>query len=788
MKIWLVLLFACTFGATTIYSFTEDKEYEKGPTGGYCMEKMCDDCYSTQGGLNNELFAYAFNVEECQIACMDITGCKGIMFGTEGDVKDECRLLYPWNFGKSTKFKKSGKFQGWEKKTDCDDGAQHREYCMMKMCDDCQDAGATSRKLIPLDMSSNACLESCMNELDCLGVEIGVNSKAGKCWHLERGYAYQFGRSNWKDIQVWDKANDIQCGGTGGEVPENVGNEYCMLHLCDDCWMGATIREKIPLSLSIEDCQKHCLEEPFCTAIEYKVEEQECELLGGREKSYREDRSYREGITVYIRTDEQTCAAEGVTEPSQMYCMAEVCTNCYLERSDTNPKAIAVRGQMTLGQCKSTCLIDDHCTGIDFGKELNDANNNPHGDALNRCYILYSKRLQGKDLYYREGHDNWVGSYGYQKMPDEDGKCISKNAASNPTPEAECEAQKYLDMGYTCAQLEGAGWNMGPCTCPVVTCASEVLMKQGYSCEQLVAAGHDVTGCGCEDTCQYVCQQYIDQGFSCQECELAGLECTPCDECGGCACKKYIDQGYTCSAIEKAGLDCSNCSQCDSCECQEFIDQGITCAEIEAKGYDCSNCDCDAVDPCKCTQYLEQGWSCNQIEAAGLDCSGCDCGSCAAQAYVNMGMDCVHMKQAGLDVTGCGCDDVCACQEYLDQANLGYTCELLESHGMDCSGCECSAVCTDSCNAALAQGLTCKQLKETYGMDCSACDCTPKCTDTCKQYLTHYSCRKMMEGFTIDCSGCSECSCAQCGAYVPHYQCDDLESSYGMDCSDCTTC
>jgi len=356
-------------------------------------------------------------------------------------------------------------------------------------------------------------------------------------------------------------------------------------------------------------------------------------------------------------------------------------------------------------------------------------------------------------------------------------------APEQPEPEA-CEAQKYLDQGYTCAQLEGAGWSMGPCTCPEVQCAGQVYLDMGYTCVQLLEAGHDMTGCGCEDTCQYVCQEYIDQGFSCSECELAGLKCTPCDECGGCGCQKYIDQGYTCSAIEKAGLDCSGCKECEKCECTELLSHGYTCEAIEKHGYDCSKCDCSP--KCACTTYLEQGFSCAQVEEAGLDCSHCECSECVAQAYFNQGQTCVTLKQAGIDTTGCGCDDVCACQEYLDQANLGYTCAMLEEAGMDCSSCNCDHVCTDACKHALDQGFTCEQLKG-HNMDCSPCDCTPKCSDNCKKYLPSLSCKDLM-GYSIDCSGCDECKCSQCGAYLSGYECDALEGTYGMDCSDCTKC
>lgn len=357
-------------------------------------------------------------------------------------------------------------------------------------------------------------------------------------------------------------------------------------------------------------------------------------------------------------------------------------------------------------------------------------------------------------------------------------------ATPAPAPEAVCEAQKYLDQGYTCAQLEGAGWNMGPCTCPDVQCASQVYLDMGFTCAQLLEAGHDMSGCGCEDTCQYVCQTHLDQGYTCQECELAGLKCTPCDECGGCDCQKYIDQGYTCSAIEKAGLDCTGCSQCEKCECTELLNHGYTCEVIENHGYDCGNCDCS--DKCACTTYLEQGYSCKQVEDAGLDCSHCDCSDCVAQAYFNQGQTCVTLKQAGIDVTNCGCDDICACQEWLDQANLGYTCEMLEEAGMDCSGCNCDDVCTDACQHALDQGFTCEQLKG-HNMDCSSCDCTAKCSDNCKAYLPSFSCQALM-GYDIDCSGCDECQCSQCGAYLSGYSCDVLESQYGMDCSDCTKC
>lgn len=232
----------------------------------------------------------------------------------------------------------------------------------------------------------------------------------------------------------------------------------------------------------------------------------------------------------------------------------------------------------------------------------------------------------------------------------DNGSCIEEDV---------CEAQKYIDIGFTCSQLENAGWSMESCDCPAVQCASQVYINAGYKCEDLLMNGYDVTGCGCEDTCTYVCQQYINQGYTCQECELAGLECSSCDACGGCQCKKYMDQGYACS----------------------------------------------------------------QIEAAGLDCTGCNCSPCKAQAYFNMGYDCVHLMNANVDVTDCGCDNVCACQEYLNRASEGYTCALLESYGMDCKNCDCSPVCSDTCKKYLAEPYWTCELLAGYGINCDGCSC-----------------------------------------------------------------
>lgn len=326
-----------------------------------------------------------------------------------------------------------------------------------------------------------------------------------------------------------------------------------------------------------------------------------------------------------------------------------------------------------------------------------------------------------------------------------------------PKEDAVCDSAKYIEMGYTCEQLEGAGWEIGACDCPESpACASEVYLNQGYTCEQLLNAGFDMTGCQCEDVCQHVCQEYIDQGYSCQECELAGLKCTPCDECGGCACAKYMDQGYTCAQIEEAGLDCSGCG--DACDIPGCMDETAENYNAHATHDDGSCIHPDPEKPAICSDtcktYLDH-YTCDQMREFGYDCTPCGCGACSD-----------------------------TCKEYL---GMGQTCEVLAQHGLDCSGCDCSPKCSDSCKEALDH-FSCDTLLQTHGLDCSACDCTPKCFDMCKTYLHQgLTCNVLMNA-GIDCSACDACACTQCGAYLSTYSCEDLEGTYGMDCGDCVQC
>lgn len=326
-----------------------------------------------------------------------------------------------------------------------------------------------------------------------------------------------------------------------------------------------------------------------------------------------------------------------------------------------------------------------------------------------------------------------------------------------PKEDAVCDSAKYIEMGYTCEQLEGAGWEIGACDCPEPpACASEVYLNQGYTCEQLLNAGFDMAGCQCEDVCQHVCQEYIDQGYSCQECELAGLKCTPCDECGGCACAKYMDQGYTCAQIEEAGLDCSGCG--DACDIPGCMDETAENYNAHATHDDGSCIHPDPEKPAICSDtcktYLDH-YTCDQMREFGYDCTPCGCGACSD-----------------------------TCKEYL---GMGQTCEVLAQHGLDCSGCDCSPKCSDSCKEALDH-FSCDTLLQTHGLDCSACDCTPKCFDMCKTYLHQgLTCNVLMNA-GIDCSACDACACTQCGAYLSTYSCEDLEGTYGMDCGDCVQC
>merc|ERR1719419_260833 len=108
-------------------------------------------------------------------------------------------------------------------------------------------------------------------------------------------------------------------------------------------------------------------------------------------------------------------------------------------------------------------------------------------------------------------------------------------------------------MGYSCEQLKAANIDVTGCGCE----SSDPCEK---GCAALIAEGStDAKTCGCEDTCTQVCTQYLEQGYSCQQCEMAGLQCSACDECGPCACKTYLDMGYSCQQLEAAGLDCSGC-------------------------------------------------------------------------------------------------------------------------------------------------------------------------------------------------------------------------------------
>lgn len=335
--------------------------------------------------------------------------------------------------------------------------------------------------------------------------------------------------------------------------------------------------------------------------------------------------------------------------------------------------------------------------------------------------------------------------------------CGDDVGEGGPKEDAVCDAAKYIEMGYTCEQLEGAGWDIGACDCPEPpACASQVYLNQGYTCEQLLNAGFDMAGCQCEDVCQHVCQEYIDQGYSCQECEMAGLKCTPCDECGGCACAKYMDQGYTCAQIEKAGLDCSGCG--DACDIHGCMDETAENYNAHATHDDGS---CTHPEPEKpaicsdtCKTYLAH-YTCDQMREFGYDCTPCGCSACSD-----------------------------TCKEYL---GMGQTCEVLAAHGLDCSGCDCSAKCSDSCKQALDH-YSCDTLLQTHGLDCSACDCSPKCFDMCKTYLHQgLTCNVLMNA-GIDCSACDSCACSQCGAYLSNYSCEDLEGTYGMDCGDCVQC
>jgi len=314
----------------------------------------------------------------------------------------------------------------------------------------------------------------------------------------------------------------------------------------------------------------------------------------------------------------------------------------------------------------------------------------------------------------------------------------------------ECDAQKYIgDPYYTCDQLKAAGWDVSKCDCPNgPTCAAQAYFDAGYTCEQLLPHDHiDLTGCGCEDVCKQTCQQYLDQGFSCQECELAGLKCTACDECGGCACQKYIDQGYSCEQMEAAGLNCAGC-QCP-CPASPYFAQGYTCDTLVLAGIDVTGCGCD-VCPTSCQRYLDQGYSCQECAMAGLECNTCDeCGGCACKKYQDQGYTCAQVEQAGLDCTGCDCES-CVSQAYL---NNGMTCATLKQAGMPTEGCGCEDVCV--CDEYVEQGISCEELTATHGYDCSGCSCTPVCLPVCTEYMTAYgyTVAKMAE-FGIDCAPC----------------------------------
>lgn len=595
---------------------------------------------------------------------------------------------------------------------------------MVSWCTNCDITGAEQQITTS---SLEECQERCMEDSRCKSIDY-ANNKAGVCFlNFDQGEEYVKN----PNYDGWFKKKD--CSGVGCP-DETAGNfdEGCKQNPSDpNCSMDKC--EYPPVERQRRPNQEHCQHTPNPSCEEcakwndgrdriahpaggYYQQPYECAYS----KTLDICRMY-EWASVYTNEDlDGECptvsyggkpAAQSKPDPEQESepepeqedgCgMVPLCTKCDITGVEQHITT------SSLEECKEKCMNNDRCKGIDY------ANNKP-----GICFLNFD---QGTAHVTNPNYDAWT-----RKTDCEENEPAPEEAAT-------CEAESYLAMGYTCTQLEGAGWDMSACTCPEEpVCPQQAYVDQGYTCDQLLAAGWDMTGCQCEEVCTYVCQQYLDQGFSCQECEMAGLKCTPCDECGACPCGKYIDQGYTCDQIEAAGLDCSNCG--DMCDLPE--EEPLTCSDT-------------------CKEWMVH-YNCDQMREFGFDC------------------------------TPCGCEEKCndTCKEYLAQ---GQTCEVMAAHGIDCSPCDCSPKCSDTCKTSL-EHFSCETLQAQHGLDCSACDCTPKCFDVCKTYLGQgLTCNKLMtEG--IDCSACDACSCSQCGAYLTNYSCETLKNTYGFDCGDCVQC
>jgi len=418
----------------------------------------------------------------------------------------------------------------------------------------------------------------------------------------------------------------------------------------------------------------------------------------------------------------------------------------------------------TYDLCKQECLNYDGCNGLTYHKELH------------RCWIFEGVE-EWKDCGKNKSRRSefWTCNEAPADVHCSSHSCSSGQVGSKSNAVCNggvcsdsqcCDVNAVCEWGScqkSCTQTKkkksngmngGSNSCSGSRACEGGKCKKGPLCQQkldeGMTCMELVEHHVDVSECDCEDKCTQVCQQYLDTGYSCQECTLAGLTCSPCDECGGCACQKYLDEGWTCAQVEAAGLDCSGC-ECSGCAAQAYFNQGLDCVYLKqvTPPVDLTGCGCE--DVCAYQSYLDSGSAtCKQL--AGKDLSGCQCENCVNQEYFNAGHDCVDLKQAGMDTTGCGCDDVCACHAYLSQ---GATCEQLEAQNWDCSACDCTPKCPDSCTTNIEQGWSCDDLAK-QGLDCSMCDCTPRCSATCQQNLGTLTCEQL-KSYGYDCSICPEC-------------------------------